>query len=287
MRDKKEILEPIPLGTSSWPYGGVFQEGGTVIPIATVLAENADTGISLVVSPENTLLNATLDTMAPGPARSEADAAFHFKNFRLGKGRHVRLAIDLVAHEADWRGGLRWMVGRYPHYFNPPNPKVHEMSGCGCYSGAYKDVDYDRLKKMGFTIRWEASFDWPYNGMFLPPVGDHESWTSVGYYAEANNRQSHQASFKLKRASHGRQVEDRGAAARDGKSPGGELHRQSGKAAPAGPTPPGLRDGANRAGRREGLIRPVEGPPETMNAFPTRRRTMQLLTWGLLALVAL
>ena len=31
---------------------------------------------------------------------------------------------------------------------------------------------------MAFTVNWKASFDFPFMGMFLPPVGsDSEEWT--------------------------------------------------------------------------------------------------------------
>ena len=190
MREEKTLLTPTPLGTDSWPYGQFFQPG-IALPLATVMSGSSDSGLSLVVSPENTLLTTTLSTSAQG------EVAFHFENLRLGHGKPVRLALDLVAHEADWRGGLRWLTGCYPEYFDPPNPKVQEMAGCGCYSGAYRNVDYARLKNMGFRVRWEAAFDWPTYGMFLPPVGDQETWTSIGRYALATHGQSHQASFKL------------------------------------------------------------------------------------------
>ena len=118
--------------------------------------------------------------------------AFSFEKHRLGKGRQVRLAMDLVPHEADWRGGLRWMVDRYPDYFDPPNPKVQEMAGCGCYSGAYKDVDYQKLKKMGFSVRWEAAFDWPHYGHLRAARRRSADVDLRGLLTK-----SHQASFKL------------------------------------------------------------------------------------------
>ena len=34
------------------------------------------------------------------------------------------------------------------------------------------------LKEMGLTYNWKASFDFPYMGMFIPPVPDDETeWT--------------------------------------------------------------------------------------------------------------
>jgi hypothetical protein len=73
------------------------------------------------------------------------------------------------------------MVRRYEPFFEPPNPKVQEMAGTGAYSGWNGPVDVGRLKQMAFTAMWEAAFDWPYMGMYFPPVDDNETWWSAGY----------------------------------------------------------------------------------------------------------
>ena len=186
----EDPLRAKPMSTDSWPYGPYFHRG-IVIPIASLLDEDHDAGVSWAISPENALLDFTLSTSTAG------EVEFRFAHYRLGKGRVVRLAMDLVPHEADWRGGMRWMVARYPSFFDPPNPNADKMSGCASYSGWYRDVDYARLKKMGFAYRWEASFDWPYYGMFLPPVGGTETWMSSGYGEQSTDGQSHKASFVL------------------------------------------------------------------------------------------
>jgi len=186
LSDAKDLLSPRAFTRACWRYGQCNGRGGMVIPIATAVAEDHDAAMSWVVSPQNKILDAQLSTTADG------EMAFSFEEHRLGKGRQVRLAMDLVPHEADWRGGLRWMVNRYAEYFDPPNPKVQEMAGCGCYSGEYRDVDYQKLKRMGFSLRWEAAFDWPHYGIYVPPVGDQQTWTSEGFYSK-----SHQASFTL------------------------------------------------------------------------------------------
>ena len=97
---------------------------------------------------------------------------------RLGGGKTVRFATDLIGHEAGWRGGLRWMAARYPKYFDPPNPRADAMAGCGAYSGDERPIDVAKFKKMAFRINWKLSDDFPYMGMFIPPVKDaDERWT--------------------------------------------------------------------------------------------------------------
>jgi len=89
--------------------------------------------------------------------------------------------MDLTVHEADWRAALGWMARRYREFFDPPNPKAHQIAGTGAYSGHEADFDAEKMKAMAFMVNWKASFDFPYMGMFLPPVhGDDVPWRRYG-----------------------------------------------------------------------------------------------------------
>ncbi|HEX3627902.1 MAG TPA: hypothetical protein VH280_21030 [Verrucomicrobiae bacterium] len=169
------VMEPFT--NSHWTYS--FPSGYTpalqatyiCMPLVTFAEPNQDSGMSLVLSPEDLNLDTRLSTTADGTMK------FSRLKLRLGGGRTVRLAMDLTAHEADWRGGLRWMVARYPQYFNPPNPHADEMAGCGAYSGDEDPIDVAKFKKMAFRINWKLSDDFPYMGMFIPPVKNaDERW---------------------------------------------------------------------------------------------------------------
>lgn len=153
--------------------GGVFGGAGSFIgiPLATVLEPGRDIGLTLALSPEDPLLGLTLST------RSAGRVAFTRTNYRISKQAMLRFAIDLVPHEADPRGALRWMVHRYPRYFNPPNPAASSIAGCGAYSSFEGPLDTAKMKRMAFGVNWKASFDFPYMGMFLPPVpGETDTW---------------------------------------------------------------------------------------------------------------
>ncbi len=139
------------------------------IPIATFMEPNRDFGVSLIFSPEDDLLDLTLATDGNGGIEF---ARYHH---RISGAHTPHFAMDLVAHEADWRGGLRWMAARYPEYFNPVIASVHEMGGTSAYSAEGTDFDAALMKKMAFRTNWKASFDFPYMGMFLPPV-EGETW---------------------------------------------------------------------------------------------------------------
>lgn len=163
-----------PLTVHQWGFGG-----GISIPIATFLEPEADTGISLAVSPDQPIVQLALQTKPDGTVQ------FSHASIRLGENRTVKFAADLVSHEADWRGGLRWMVNRYPEFFNPPNPKADAMAGTGSYShhrGKLDEKEVTRLKKMAYRVNWAATFDWPYFGMYLPPMPNAEAtWETSGH----------------------------------------------------------------------------------------------------------
>ena len=153
------------------PTGGGFSGDEVSIPIASILIPSSDTGLSLVLSPEDLYLETALTTGSGGAV------GLTRISHRISSARPVKFSADIVPHESDWRAGLGWMVNRYPAYFNPPNPSADDMAGCGAYSFYEGDLDVARFKKMAFRINWKASFDFPYIGMFLPPVAsDTEKW---------------------------------------------------------------------------------------------------------------
>jgi len=155
-----------------WSYnGGPGDSNVVAVPIMTIVEPAADIGLSLVLSPEDILLDQRLKTSAAG------GITWTRSKYRIAEGRPLRFAMDLVTHAADWRGGLAWMVARYPQWFNPPNPRVNEMAGCAAYSADERHFDVTDLHRMAFRINWKCSEDFPYMGMFLPPLSDeNETW---------------------------------------------------------------------------------------------------------------
>jgi len=176
--DKKtaEWRDPMvlrPLIDATWTYGGWNTSADhIVLPLATLAEPAEDFGLSLVYSPEDTILCAPqLTTTQSGAIR------FSRSNYRLGGGKPVRFEMDLIAHEADWRGGLRWMTARYSDFFEPPNPRADMMAGCAAYSGDEEPIDVEKYKKMAFRVNWKLDDDMPYMGMYIPPVTNaDERW---------------------------------------------------------------------------------------------------------------
>ena len=144
------------------------------IPLATVLENDSDLGVSLALSPEDAYLELTLAT------KSDGEIVFARSNHRIQEKAALRFAADLIVHEADWRGGMRWVTGRYPEYFDPGVPGTEELAGTAAYSAHEGYLNVERLKKMAFRTNWKASWDFPYPGMFLPPVETGAYWYRFG-----------------------------------------------------------------------------------------------------------
>ena len=105
----------------------------------------------------------------------------HGKRFAImsccaGIGSGNQFSLDLIAHEADWRGAMRWETSAYPEYFNATSPLADEIAGTGAYSLYEGDLDAEKMRRMAFRTNWKASYDFPYPGMFLPPVDDTRVW---------------------------------------------------------------------------------------------------------------
>ena len=169
-------LVPVGFLNRSWHYGNIAQNcpvgsDYVAIPLFTVLAPGTDKGVSLVLSPDDVLLNMDLGVTAGGQFQ------YTRTQHRLGGGKVVKFAMNLVPHEASWRGGMRFMTTRYPEYFESPNPRAHKIGGCGAYTLCEDKVDPARLRKMAFGFNWKLSDDFPYMGMFIPPVKSaDEKW---------------------------------------------------------------------------------------------------------------
>lgn len=173
-------LVPVGFLTRRWHYGNVAQacpvgSDYIALPLCSVLAPGTDTGLSLVLAPDDVLLNLDLAVSAGGQLQ------FTRTKHRLGGGRRVSFTMHLVPHEASWRGGLRFLTARHPPFFEAPNPRAHRIAGCGAYSICETPIEVEKFKRMAFGFNWKLSDDFPYMGMFLPPItSPEEQWQRSG-----------------------------------------------------------------------------------------------------------
>ncbi len=168
----EDPLIPKPFREMTLDYGGFFsRDDGFSLPLMTIL--DGDRALSLIESPEDTLIEMKLATAARG---KRWDLSFSRAFLRLGD-HDVQFVMDLVPHPADPRCALGWIAKRYPKFFDPPNPRTYEVGGGGAYSGYEGPLDAAKLHAMGFSMNWKASLDFPFMGLFLPPVtSDDQEW---------------------------------------------------------------------------------------------------------------
>jgi len=162
-----------------------FQENLISVPIACILDPQTKKGISLVLSPADPIFDMTMET--------KADGSVTFKRLfnRICKGNSIGFNYDIVLHEDDWRPGLAWMRDHYKEYFYPKNSRAFDLDGTGAYSESdFYDVkiDVEKMRKMSFKVNWQASFDFPYMGMFIPPVTDkNQNWKRFNHGSTSIN----------------------------------------------------------------------------------------------------
>lgn len=166
-------LQPVPFAKRQLKYGARdhMDTNAISLPLVTILESATDHGLSLILSPQDV----TFDMMFSSDP--DGKIVFSRSNNRIEAGHILKFAMDIVTHPADWRPGIGWMTRRYPEYFDPPNPQAHKIAGCGAYSSHTEIIDAEKLRKMAFRVNWKASFDFPYMGMFIPPMStDTETW---------------------------------------------------------------------------------------------------------------
>lgn len=170
--DWSDPLAPAPFADRSLAFG-IVSPSGFSVPVASIIEPDTDHAVSLVQSPEDVVVSATLSTTSGGTVRLG-----RFNN-RITTDRPVAFHLDLVPTEADWRPALGWVTQHYPQYFGQ---MVSDRSteGLGSYSpypGPFSDSLRAKLSGEDFRTNWELSLRGPYQGEFVPPVASaDETW---------------------------------------------------------------------------------------------------------------
>ncbi|MEO9023091.1 MAG: hypothetical protein ABI237_06530 [Ginsengibacter sp.] len=151
-----------------------FQHNLFCIPMCTILEDNDNTGLTISLSPEDNIIDMDMKT------KEDGSISFERLHNRISADSTVSFSLDLVAGQSDWRQSLQWISQRYPGYFNPEIPDALKFAGTGAYSGMDTSFDTEKMKNMAFSVNWQASFDFPYMGMFLPPINPNEKWKNYG-----------------------------------------------------------------------------------------------------------
>jgi hypothetical protein len=164
---------PSPFRDLALVYGGAshLSHDAFVTPIASSFLKDENIGLSFIQSLKDTILDLEMHTSADG------QIAYRHLNHRIGRGHTIHICHQIVLHEADWRAGMAWVIENYKNYFSPGEPLVNKIAGCGAYSSYEGELDTAEYRQMGFSLNWKASLDFPYMGLFIPPVkNDDELW---------------------------------------------------------------------------------------------------------------
>ncbi|MFT3934446.1 MAG: hypothetical protein QM726_12565 [Chitinophagaceae bacterium] len=163
-----------PFDTADTKLGFIPSQGNLfAIPFASVFDKNTQ-GFSVFLSPEDNIINLQMKTRETGII--EFDRMYN----RISNGKKISFSLDLAVHENDWRSALQWFADHYPDYTKPVNKQAKVLGGTAAYSNFFDAFDSQKMKRMAFTVNWQASFDFPYMGMFLPPVNRTTKWTRLG-----------------------------------------------------------------------------------------------------------
>jgi hypothetical protein len=142
------------------------------VPVVGLFDEQRNIGVSLGFSPENIGIEACFEVT------NDHELIFSRYNNRFTPGKELRFSTYVNMHEADWRSVLGWYVDRFKEWFNPVNARVHEFSGTSSYSFETGAFDIEKMKSMAYKTNWDATFPFPYMGLFLPDVNEDEGWLS-------------------------------------------------------------------------------------------------------------
>lgn len=145
------------------------------IPMVVLLDVERGCGMSVILSLRDSILDLELET------RRDGTAIFRRISNRIKAGEEITFSFDILFHAPDWRSGMAEAARLYPDYFYPKNKAAVDICGTGSYSASQQIRDVEKLKRLAFGVNWQASFDFPYMGMFIPPVGEQERWETFGY----------------------------------------------------------------------------------------------------------
>ncbi|MBU0714131.1 MAG: hypothetical protein KJ964_02085 [Verrucomicrobia bacterium] len=95
---------------------------------------------------------------------------------RLAEGCPAITEVLIRPHEDCWRPGLAWLYARYPEYFNPPNPAVHNIEGGFMITNPFTEKRF--VESAGkYKVKWaEIHNHFPYYGNYAP---EEKEWESV------------------------------------------------------------------------------------------------------------
>jgi hypothetical protein len=152
------------------PFGTQFEDSITV-PLVTLLRPGDDFGATLLLSPQEPLLELLLRV-----AGGRVDLVRMLRRLSL-QGEPVAVTAHLRAHASDWRPALQLLLDEHPALVLPHASHASEFDGLGGYSWQ-APVNASYAAEVGFKTNWELSGTFmPYDGLFAPYQSE---WLNLG-----------------------------------------------------------------------------------------------------------
>ena len=173
----RDPFTPERLAHGYYRYGtsGHGTNDSFALPLVTLLDAKRDVGLSLALSPADSILELTLNTSTTG-------ALFTRELLRLGGGNNksVSFAAHIFSHAGCWRPALGFLTEEWPTFFEPwvSERQITSYEGLGSYSWNQMPLNVSRAMSLGWRTNWDLSGTWmPYDGLFLPY---QEEWLNLG-----------------------------------------------------------------------------------------------------------
>ncbi len=164
-------------------YGTYFGwQEGVCLPLVSLFQSRTNFGFTISTGPLPNLLD--LDIAETG----DGMVAFTHRFHRFGNGCDATFQFDFMSHAANVRSALASYITSHRAYFEPVAPNINLLYGHGAYSGS-EAIPATKYAATAFCFNWKASLDFPYMGLFLPPVGHEDHWNKFagggsGIYTE-------------------------------------------------------------------------------------------------------
>jgi hypothetical protein len=116
-----------------------------------------------------------------GPGGKRLSFNYSRQFTRLGGGAPPAVFTSYLYGHADcWRPAVGWMFNQFRQHFRiHPSVNLSEIEGGGSYANfrgsGWSSADVTKYRHMGLRLNWDASFAYPYHGMWLPEA---ETWTT-------------------------------------------------------------------------------------------------------------
>ena len=165
----------------------LFEYGGrlpniTVIPAATIFDPEKDYGVTFL---EPLDVPKSLIQFFFLPEKPEFSFVIVNRQLRLGPHIDAYACVLLKEHEGDWRPGLRWILNKYPEYFEAECKSIFRFEGSMLCDYINPPQRIERWLREG--LKWqEIHFHFPFYGLYAPKKKEWMSVTSIEAASQLN-----------------------------------------------------------------------------------------------------